>query len=132
MENKIEKSLYEGYLWYSDQKEPFVLMGEEYEGILVDGENPFVIEGQLYDGTHSISIRYVDGHYYIQDRVDVKSKDLSSQEQLYFPSFGRDKIEALRFKQLWKEEPDLLCENMAVLKPAGAMFLGFKRKENEL
>lgn len=132
MENKIEKSLYEGYLWYSDQKEPFVLMKEEYEGILVDGENPFVVEGYLYDGVHSISIRYVDGHYCIQNRVVLNTEDISSQEQRYFPSFARDRIEALVFKQLWREETDLLCENMAVLKPAGTMFLGFKRKENEL
>lgn len=51
---KIEKSKYQGYLWYSDQKEPKVFNNELFELEIADNENPFIVEGQLYDEENRI------------------------------------------------------------------------------
>lgn len=80
---KIEKSKYQGYLWYSDQKEPKVFNNELFELEIADNENPFIVEGQLYDEENraSISIKYVDGNY-IVNKYKVKEEDFNN------PSFS--------------------------------------------
>ena len=61
-----KQAKYEGYIWLSDQTQPRVLLGEEFDvdGI-TDSINPFVIEGQLWNAADgiSISIRYADGKH---------------------------------------------------------------------
>lgn len=127
---KIEKSIYEGYLWYSDQIEPAILTNEEFELEITNDKNPFIIEGQLYDinKMKSISIKYVDGKYlcneYDVNKADFNKKDITIK--IYYSN--RIQGKKLQFLQYWEEEPDTLCENMAVLHPKKLVFVGFINK----
>ena len=99
---KIEKSIYQGYLWYSDQKAPQVLNNEVFELEIADSSNPFIVEGQLFDG--------------------------QKVEQV-FHSYRMDG-EQLKFNLYWREVEDDLCEGMKVLQPAELVFVGFNDKED--
>lgn len=123
---KIEKSQYQGYLWYSDKKEPQVLNNEVFELEISDNTNPFIIEGQLYDGKKSISIKYVDGKYLV-NTYNVDNLDRKIQEQLFYSH--RMDGRRLIFKQNWRPVNDELCEGMQVLQPAELVFVGFNDKE---
>lgn len=123
---KIEKSKYRGYLWYSNAKEPQILDNEEFELEISDDKNPFIIEGQLYDGEKSISIKYVDGEY-IQKIYKMSEMKGSIQEQTFYSNRMKDK--QLVFVQYWREESDELCEGMKVLQPKELVFVGFSKKE---
>jgi len=123
---KIEKSKYEGYLWYSDKKEPQVLNNEVFELEIADSSNPFIVEGQLFDGQKSISIKYVDGKYFF-NTYDLNALDGVMQEQKFYSHRMGGK--QLKFRQIWKEQPDELCEGMQVLQPAELVFVGFNDKE---
>lgn len=120
----IEKAKYEGYIWKSDQSKPDTIL-REFELELHDNENPFIIEGQLYceEKNLSISIRYVDGKY-IVNKFNL-SEVPEATEQEYMAEF--EGVHGLKFKQLWKAESDLLCAGFEVLKPAGFVFVGFKK-----
>lgn len=123
---KIEKSKYQGYLWYSDKKEPQVLNNEVFELEISDNTNPFIIEGQLYDGKQSISIKYVDGKYLVNTyNVDNLGRDI--QEPLFYSH--RMDGRKLKFRQYWRPVTDELCEGMQVLQPAELVFVGFNDKE---
>ncbi len=124
---KIEKSKYQGYLWYSDKKEPQVLNNEVFELEIADNANPFVIEGQLFDGQKSINIKYVDGKY-IVNTYDLNALDGVMQEQKFYSH--RMDGKQLKFRQIWKEQPDELCEGMQVLQPAELVFVGFNNEED--
>ena len=45
----IENARYQGYLWYSDQRQPEVYLGKTSvaELILDESKNPFIIEGKF-------------------------------------------------------------------------------------
>ncbi len=124
---KIEKSKYQGYLWYSDKKEPQVLNNEVFELEIADNANPFVIEGLLFDGQKSINIKYVDGKY-IVNTYDLNALDGVMQEQKFYSH--RMDGKQLKFRQIWKEQPDELCEGMQVLQPAELVFVGFNNEED--
>lgn len=131
---KIEKSTYEGYLWYSDMTEPKILEDEEFELKMANDKNPFVVEGQLFDADRmiSISIKYVDGEYicnsYKVDSLDFNRTDVEKKE---FHS-NRMKGYKLQFLQYWIDKEDDLCEGMNVLCPSKLVFVGLlKNKENE-
>lgn len=131
---KIEKSNYEGYVWYSDQKNPGIIQGE-WEIDIPDSRNPFIIEGHLYDRQNNVSIRiqYVDGHYLLHKK-HIEELDFNSinVDRIDFqPSKMPNKITALQFLRYWKEGPaDPLCENMTALQPDELVFVGFKMKED--
>ncbi len=124
---KIEKSIYEGYLWYSNKTEPKILNEEEFELEISDNENPFVIEGQLFDADRmlSISIKYVDGKYicnsYNVDSIDFNRSNVEKKE------FHSNRMNGykLQFLQYWTEKEDDLCEGMKVLRPTKSVFVGF-------
>ncbi len=123
---KIEKSKYQGYLWYSDKTKPKVLIDQDFELELCETNNPFIVEGQLFDGNVSISIKYVDGKY-IAHKIDVQAeypdKEYTEREFIANKMGGVDK---LIFRQYWKAQPDELCEGMPVLQPDVLVFVGFK------
>lgn len=117
---------YEGYLWMSDSDTPqMVNLG----GILKemsDENNPFIVEGQLYAKNEglSFSIRYVDGKHV------VVSYDLNAGDDCYdeksFVANRLSNVSRILFRQYWKAQQDELCEGMAVLVPAGFVFVGFE------
>lgn len=128
---KIEKSKYQGYLWYSDQKEPKVIDNKEFELEISDNENPFIVEGQLFDGINSISIKYVDGSY-IVNKYKVKDEDYNSPNTVkeFLPNRMAG-VEKLRFLEYWRPQKDSLCEDMEVLQPAELVFVGFNNENKE-
>lgn len=128
---KIEKSKYEGYIWWSDQPTPIVLEDVEYEQVLIDGENPFIIEAQLCDGVNSISVKYVDGEYLV-NKFDIRAKlsdKFEYSKQKYIANF--DEVAGLQFRQYWRDKEDELCNNMKVLQPAEFVFVGFIKNNKE-
>lgn len=130
---KIEKSTYTGYLWYSDEKEPQILQGKEFELEIAENKNPFIIEGKLYDGKKSISIKYVDGKY-LMNTYEVKQEDLKETnpnivQKEYIANF--DGVGKLVFLQYWRPVVDALCEGMNVLQPQELVFIGFDNKKEE-
>ncbi len=131
---KIEKSKYQGYIWYSNKKEPRVFNNEEFELEIANNENPFIVEGQIYDNENriSISIKYVDGKY-IVNKYEVKDEDFKHPNVVrreFLPN-RMDKVEKLCFLEYWKPQEDSLCENMKVLQPAELVFIGFNNENKE-
>jgi len=125
---KIEKSKYEGYLWYSNKKEPRLLSKDkEFELEIPDDSNPFIIEGQLYEEGKSHSIKYVDGKYIVNDYDLSQLSDIEFTEQDYL--FNKMENRKLKFKQYWRPKTDKFCKNMPVLQPAEFVFVGFSKEE---
>lgn len=119
---------YQGYIWWSDRREPEVFDGQELNVTLDNILNPFIIEAQLYDTIKkkSYSIKYVDGKHIV---CEYNLNDLPADvtEQSYYSNRMNERI--LLFKQCWRPETDKWCEGMEVLKPAECVFVGFKTKE---
>ena len=128
---RIEKSKYQGYLWYSDQSEPKVLKNEDFELEISETANPFIVEGQLFDGKISISIKYVDGKYIVHKK-EVKAEDFNNVnvEEMEFIPNRIVGVSKLKFLQYWEAQTDDLCKEMPVLQPAELVFVGFKTKED--
>lgn len=121
--DKIEKSLYTGYLWYSDEKEPKIFINEEVNSSFDDDENPFIVEGWFTDRKTSYFVQFIDGKHEIFKYDLDKLAGLENKEKEFIPSFkGVDK---LIFRQYWRPVQDNLCENMQVLVPAEFVFEGF-------
>lgn len=123
---EIPKANYQGYIWYSDSERPKVFTGDKaYGGFKPNpAANPFIIEGNLWDKatSTSISIRYVDGRYYIHRTT------LTPEERKNYKTYVAHRIDGykyLRCVQLWEPRPDPMCEYMEVLEPSKPVFIGF-------
>lgn len=128
----MKNNLYEGYLWYSNEKTPRVLNGEPWSEAELDAsKNPFIIEGQLYDKENliSYSIKYVDGQYFCK-KYELKETDFNDIEidKVSFKAHRMGKGVVLEFLQYYREVEDELCEGMKVLQSAEKVFIGFKEK----
>ena len=124
---KIPEAKYQGYIWYSDSDRPEVLTGDkEYGGFTPNPDgNPFIIEGDLWNEANStsISIRYVDGRYYIHRTTLTGETDHSTIKK--YVAHRIDEYKYLRFVQLWESREDPMCEGMEVLGPSKLVFIGF-------
>lgn len=143
----IEAAKYEGYLWYSNEKEPKVFDGSEMvpEINLDEKKNPFIIEGNLWDADNlkSKMIRYVDGEYIVRrPKVDEEElKEGISSSQAYGSDIATTRkdylahriggVKCLSFLQYWKAEADEMCEGMQVLRPLKLVFIGFDKNEEK-
>lgn len=120
--DKIEKSKYTGYIWYSDVKEPEVFHETGKEFSFNNNQNPFVVEGWLTNGNKSFHVQHVDGKHNIYEYDLNELKDVEHKEHEFIPSFKECKM--LVFNQYWRPETDKLCEDMQVLVPAEFVFVG--------
>ena len=129
---KIVTAKYEGYIWYSDEKEPRVFRGDEpvdVEKFLKDdADRHFVVEGNLWnkEAQESIAIRYVDGQYSVR-RTDLSGEGSENATIKTFVAHKIYGVKALEFKQLWEAQEDPMCEGMPVLRPKRLVFVGFKK-----
>ena len=127
---KIEKSIYDGYIWYSDKSNPEIFQNQDFEFDADKIGNPFIIEGQLYDEQKKISysIKFVDGKY-ICKKYEVESTDFNKKD-VEIKTFHANRMDNLKlqFLQYWKDENDELCEGMKVLQPAELVFIGFVKE----
>jgi len=125
-----KQAKYEGYIWKSDQTQPQVLLGKEFDiESINDGLNPFVIEGQLWDAENgiSISIRNVDGKH-IVNCYQVAPRDLLGTSTVNVEQYIPHRMEGvgrLRFLRYWKAEKDEMCEDFETLRPEKLVFVGF-------
>lgn len=129
---QVVTAKYEGYIWYSDEKEPRVFSGDEpvdVEKLLRDdADRHFVVEGNLWneETRESIAIRYADGQYRVR-RAEVSGIVSELVTDKTFVPHKIDGVKALKFKQLWEEQEDPLCECMPALRPKRLVFVGFKK-----
>lgn len=123
--DKIPKSNYTGYIWYSDAKEPQLFYGTENEFLFDDTKNPFVVEGWLTDNITSFQIKYVDGKHEILSFNLAELKVLKHEKQEFVPVFKGFK--KMHFNQYWRPVEDEMCEGMQVLQPAEFVFIGFTK-----
>lgn len=133
--SEIPEAKYQGYIWYSDSDRPEVLHGDEAHGFKPNATaNHFIIEGNLWDEANSvsISIRYIDGQYYIH-RTKLTSEEYKDKtDHSTVKEYVAHRIDGyayLRFVQLWEERKDPLCEGMDVLEPSKLVFIGFTNDE---
>ena len=130
----IDKGNYEGYIWLSNNQEPRLLDGEEFECRLDALSNPFMVEAQLYNrAAHiSYSVKYIDGSYFAFRFTEVvpgmSSTDTSVEIEHTSYCANRMGNRKLVFLQYWRTRPDELCENMEVLQPAELVFVGFDKE----
>ena len=144
---KIEKSNYQGYLWYSDEKYPRLIEDETLEIDLNEYINPFIIEGLLCDKKTSQMIRYVDGIYRVKkwdlkeiehypdlaETMNEKKLDCQICKQVEEFLAHRMGNRTLRFYRCWHLQGDnsqeKLCEGMSAFVPGERVFLGFGVKK---
>ena len=128
---KIPKAKYQGYIWRSNSDRPEVLTGDkEYGGFTPNPDgNPFIIEGNLWNEANStsISIRYVDGRYYIHRTTLTGETDHSTIKK--YVAHRIDEYKYLRFVQLWEPRLDRMCDGMEVLERSKLVFIGFTNSE---
>ena len=127
---------YEGYIWFSDKDNPEIFDNVKVKETKFLKEielNPFIVEGNLYskDKNISISIKHFDCGYVISEvKWDIISDASESElkEYLANPVFKEFDIKKLKFRELWSEEPDELCEYLPVLVPTCVGFIGFNKE----
>lgn len=132
---EIPKARYQGYIWRSDSDHPETFNGDkEYGGMHNPKDNPFIIEGNLWDKatSTSMSIRYVDGKYYIHKMTLTSDEVKGNTDHSTIKTFVAHRIDGykyLRCVQLWEPRPDPMCEGMEVLEPSKLVFIGFTNSE---
>lgn len=127
-------SHYEGYVWWSNCKQPHVYKDlKEINLPTAESSNPFVIEANLFDKRDKVSytIKFLDGvhHAYRFDMKELKNLQMESKEKMYFSDIKG--VEHLYFQKFWEEKEDPFCENQKVLQPAMIVFTGFQSLNNE-
>ena len=121
---KIEKDIYQGYIWTSDSDGPIVIDDKEFELEIEDNAIPFVVEGMLATKSKSIAIKYVDGKH----RIVVTDLDLDGEyDEVTFAAHRMEGIKGLQFRRYWKEVENDLCLGMKELVPANLVFVGFNK-----
>lgn len=130
----IEKTTYQGYVWYSDQTQPDIYTGDRvFNGLPDANANPFIVEGQLFNGKKSYSIKYVDGRYVVKCYPMELLEGVEYTPQSYIASFDGAPSGKLIFNQYWRLKRDEYCEDennvegMEVLTPAEWVFVGFEK-----
>jgi len=81
-------------------------------------EKGFVYEAHFYKDNQSIMIRQIN------DGWIVSQTDTTDAEFEVFHGISNLKI---RMAQIWKPEPDELCEGMSVMKLKKVVFAGFEK-----
>ena len=124
----------QGYYWESDKTEPVVFYGTKVNPVACklerdDSANPFILEALLFDieTEESYMVKYVDGRYIVSRYNLSDSSDAVTMVEM-LPN-RMPEVPMLYFKQIWKKEPDALCEGFETLKPAQLVFAGFEKRE---
>ncbi|WP_053992923.1 TIGR04423 family type III CRISPR-associated protein [Mangrovimonas sp. TPBH4] len=127
---EIPKIAYEGYVWLSNQKEPQVLLEEEYNFNNLP-EDAFVIEALLYSAAEqkAIHIGHTGNYRIIEFNLKAAEQEGNRMEDVdYLPHRLGEQVKAVSFKNLWAYKEDSLCEGMPVLQFQASIFCGFKKQ----
>jgi len=127
-------SSYEGYVWWSDQKEPIVYRADNQINLpSKDSCNPFVAEANLFDKSEKVSytIKFLDGvhHAYRFDMKELKELGWPYEEKKFLADMKE--AEHLCFREYWEEKEDIFCDDQKVLQPAMIVFTGFQPLNKE-
>ena len=112
---------YQGYVQFSDTKIRECDIFKDFQKINLTPTDGFVYEAHFYNGSDSISIRQINGKFYINEEKNVPLTDIRTYEGI-----NNHKI---RMAQIWEEIPDVLCDNMKVKKIKKVVFTGFEGDE---
>jgi len=108
---------YEGYVQFSHR--PIDLERDLFPRANdIADEKGFVYEAHFYKDNQSIMIRQIN------DSWIVSQTDTTDAEFEFFHGISNLKI---RMAQIWKPEPDELCEGMSVMKLKKVVFAGFEK-----
>ena len=127
----VQKKKYQGYVWYSDQKEPKTLTGTSDFEFTVHEPFPFVVEALLFcnEDNTSVMVRH-SGKYYITEYEFSNLPDGAILVPKSYLPHGLESKTKVCFQQLWLPEIDLNCENMEVLILKAVIFSGFDKQPN--
>lgn len=124
--NEIPNRNYEGYVWLSNEKKPFILPDESFDFSKVEA-NPFVVEALLFDKSENKSIHVQHtGEYQIFEYDLKRIEESSIENKEYLPHRLKD-VKNVLFKQIWLPEKDDNCAGFEVLKLKAIVFCGFKK-----
>lgn len=112
---------YQGYIQYSDR--PIKDIWTNYSNIVCVPEKGFVYEAHFFNGTDAIAIRQINERWSVDETKNVPLTDT----KIYI---AKDNLK-VKMAQIWKEENDLLCENMPVMKLKKVLFAGFVKGEQK-
>jgi len=108
---------YEGYVQFShraiDLKKDLFPRSSD-----IENEKGFVYEAHFYKDNQSIMIRQINSEWI------VSKTDTTNAELEIFHGISDLKI---KMAQIWKPEPDELCEGMDVMKLKKVVFAGFEK-----
>jgi len=108
---------YEGYVQFSHRAIDLKRDLFPRDNDIAD-EKGFVYEAHFYKDNQSIMIRQIN------DSWIVSQTDTTDAEFEVFHGISNLKI---RMAQIWKPEPDELCEGMSVMKLKKVVFAGFEK-----
>ena len=121
---------YQGYVQFSHRKiekdKDIFLKGN----VEVSDEKGFIYEAHFYNEAEqkSVQIRQINDGWLVSE-TDLKG---DNEYEISYEAYISD-IEAFSYKvqmaQVWKEEPDELCENMKVKKLQRVVFAGFEKEQ---
>jgi len=125
--NKLDG--YRGYVQFSDRPLEARDVFEDKNPNVATDENGFVYEAHFSNGTNSIMIRQQNAGWIVSET------DLSAVETKDTELYALEKTSHLKgvnsnwvkMAQIWKPEPDALCEGMEVMKLKKVVFAGFEK-----
>lgn len=138
----IPHKKYVGYFWGSGDTEPILVDNEYPDFTKKSDDSLFIQEGMLWNAEEGISImiNYTDKQrvncYRLSKetlekiRLYNSNKSMSGEDRSKFKDFmtyesNRLDEKKLSFLQYWKEEEDIYCNNLPVLKMKAQIFIGF-------
>ncbi|MDD3722728.1 MAG: TIGR04423 family type III CRISPR-associated protein [Lutibacter sp.] len=123
---EIPNRNYEGYVWLSNEKKPFILPDVSFDFSTVEA-NPFVVEALLFDKAENKSIHVQHtGEYQIFEYDLQRIEESCIEKKEYLPHRLKD-VKNVLFKQIWLPEEDENCAGFEVLKLKAIVFCGFKK-----
>ena len=109
---------YEGYVQFSDR--PIENIWSQASDISIEQKEGFVYEAHFCNSVESISIKQLNAEWYVSKTPLSEIDDAETDIKTFF-AFEKN----VKMAQIWKEEPDTLCEGMMVKKLKKVVFTGF-------
>ncbi|RMG20648.1 MAG: TIGR04423 family type III CRISPR-associated protein [Methanobacteriota archaeon] len=123
---------YQGYVWFSDSREPVTLVDEGLPEFPGQEDKRFVVEALLYDPAGKKSFfAFHNGELVVQEfNLETIAQEFECAEgPFFFHPYRLDKrVRFLKFWEVWMSEKDPFCADMEVLCFQQYVFCGFDLK----
>jgi len=122
---EIPQGSFTGYYWMSDQDYPEKVNGKFDAPKTI---NPFIIEAMLWDEINkkSIMITYTGKYQIFEYDLNILESEGKLEPEKNYMAHRLGDVKKVKFKQFWREEEDLNCENFPVLELKAQIFVGFE------